>query len=101
MERLTTKRNWADARANLSEELGYSHIWKRLNLIENILGDNYDIDRLQELIQANDVAPVSHGKWIFNDDWWEFICTNCHKGIGNIKKYPFCPNCGARMDEEE
>lgn len=101
MERLITKRNWADARANLSEELGYSHIWKRLNLIENILGDNYDIDRLQELIQANDVAPVSHGKWIFNDDWWEFICTNCHKGIGNIKKYPFCPNCGARMDEEE
>ena len=51
--------------------------------------------------QLKKVTAVSHGKWIFNDDWWEFICTNCHKGIGNIKKYPFCPNCGARMDEEE
>ena len=59
-----------------------------------------DKSKFIELLSA-DVAPVRHGKWIFNDDWWEFICTNCHKGIGNIKKYPFCPNCGARMNEEE
>ncbi len=112
MERLTTKRNWADARANLSEELGYSHIWKRLNLIENILGDNYDIDRLQELIQANDVAPVSHGKWtevqkenIWGDIIPVFECSLCGKYTfgtkGITEKSNYCPNCGARMDEEE
>ena len=43
-------------------------------------------------------APAVHGKWIFNDDWWEFICTNCHKAIDSIKKYDYCPNCGAKMD---
>lgn len=46
---------------------------------------------------STDVAPVKHGKWIHNDDWWEFICTNCRKGIGNIQEYKYCPNCGADM----
>lgn len=68
MERLTTKRNWADARANLSEELGYSHIWKRLNLIENILGDNYDIDRLQELIQADNQGRCEEAEKALKED---------------------------------
>lgn len=48
-----------------------------------------------------DAAPVVHGKWIFNDDWWEFRCSLCQGAIGNIKKYKFCPNCGARMDGGE
>ena len=40
------------------------------------------------------------GVWIFNDDWWEFRCSECHKGIGNIEKYKFCPHCGVPMTEE-
>ena len=40
------------------------------------------------------------GVWIFNDDWWEFRCSECHKGIGNIEKYKFCPHCGAPMTDE-
>ena len=40
------------------------------------------------------------GVWIFNDDWWEFLCSECHKGIGNIEKYKFCPHCGAPMTDE-
>ena len=47
-----------------------------------------------------DVEPVKHGQWVHNDEWWEFICTSCHRGIGNIKEYKYCPNCGARMDLE-
>ena len=58
------------------------------------------IDRINEQPSA-DVAPVKHGWWIHDDEWWEFICTSCHKGIGNIKKYKYCPNCGAKMDGEE
>ena len=50
---------------------------------------------------AADVVPVKHGKWIHNDDWWEFICTNCRKGIGNIQEYKYCPNCGVIMDLKE
>ena len=40
------------------------------------------------------------GVWIFNDDWWEFRCSECHKGIGNIEKFKFCPHCGAPMTDE-
>ena len=40
------------------------------------------------------------GVWIFNDDWWEFQCSKCHKGIGNIGKYKFCPHCGAPIADE-
>ncbi len=47
------------------------------------------------------IEPVKHGMWIHNDEWWEFICTSCHRGIGNIKTYKYCPNCGARMDKGE
>lgn len=47
--------------------------------------------------EQENVAPVVHGKWIFNDGWWEFICTNCHKAIENIKKYEYCPHCGAKI----
>lgn len=53
MERLTTNRTWKEARRDLHDELGYSHIWKRLNAIENILGDDYDLDRLRELVEAD------------------------------------------------
>lgn len=53
MERLTTNRDWSEAIRDLSHELGYSHIWQRLNAIENILGDDYDLDRLKEIVEAD------------------------------------------------
>lgn len=53
MERLTTNRDWSEARRDLRHELGYSHIWKRLNAIEDILGDDYDLDRLKEIVEAD------------------------------------------------
>ena len=40
------------------------------------------------------------GVWIFDDDWWEFQCSKCHNGIGNIGKYKFCPHCGAPIADE-
>lgn len=56
MKRLTSKRNWEEAKSDLKHEMGYSHIWKRLAEIENILGDDgddYNLDRLKELVQAD------------------------------------------------
>lgn len=53
MERLTTARQWCEAKNDLKNELGYSHIWCRLNAIENILGEKYDLSRLRDLVQAD------------------------------------------------
>ena len=52
-----------------------------------------------------DVAEVRHGKWQHcYEDWRKQIegdeCSACgfqHYGT-NIRNYPYCPNCGARMD---
>ena len=65
----------------------------------------YDEEAVALALSA--LRPVSReqveqikGVWIFNDDWWEFRCSECHKGIGNIEKYKFCPHCGAPMTGE-
>lgn len=47
-----------------------------------------------------DVAPVVHGRWIMHDDEFGLTCecSACHietMGDGN-----YCPNCGAKMDDE-
>lgn len=51
--RLTTARQWCEVKNDLKNELGYSHIWCRLNTIEDILGDEYDLTRFRNLVQAN------------------------------------------------
>lgn len=43
MKRLTSKKPWSFVLKHLNKEYGYSYIWKRLNAIENALGDNYDL----------------------------------------------------------
>lgn len=52
---------------------------------------------------AADVAEVRHGRWIQVEET-KCRCSNCDI-IALIALYPhgdknFCPNCGARMDEE-
>lgn len=87
MKRLTSKRSWEEAKSDLKHEMGYSHIWKRLAEIENILGDDgddYDLDRLKELVEADKegkciVLPCKIGEPI-----WEVldVCNfpgDCHE----------------------
>lgn len=66
-----------------------------------IIIDGVEFYPARDIDCAAIVDPVVHAKWIHNDEWWEFICTHCHKAIGNIKRYQYCPHCGAKMDLEE
>ena len=58
LKRLTSNRLWADAIGDLASEPGYQWIWQRLNAIENVLGDEYDISRLAELVQADNDGRI-------------------------------------------
>ena len=63
--------------------------------------------RIDEMPTA-DVAEVKHGRWIvdtaFGNDVMSgeqmVICSVCGKGIF-WGKQNYCPNCGAKMDDEE
>ena len=55
-----------------------------------------------------DVAPVAHGKWIYDtertaaDGWThkQYHCVICGgQMLGGL--FNFCPYCGAKMDEDE
>ena len=56
-----------------------------------------------------DISPVRHGRWIEPQRWYygakQYECSLCRAEEFWDKheiteKYPCCPNCGARMDEE-
>lgn len=90
MHRLTNKLTWEEAKDDLAAEYGYSHIWQRLNAIENILSDDYDLDRLRP-----------HGKWedacYYHDRPLCCECSNC--GFKLMYKPNYCPHCGAKMED--
>lgn len=66
-------------------------------------------------VKSVDVAPVRHGRWI-ETSYDEFQCSVCKKVVREEILYAikpsdredasmhianYCPNCGAKMDEEE
>lgn len=94
----------------------------RLEMMVKKMGDYVDRQKLKEAISADcqhlfsfdtslyemfmidiDEMPSENvrkdvqGEWVFDSDWWDYVCTNCRGRIGNIKTYKFCPHCGARM----
>ena len=58
------------------------------------------IGEVFKIVPAADVAPVKHGEW----DKKPFLigtsyyCSECGDNFG--EPYNYCPNCGAKMDEE-
>lgn len=60
-----------------------------------------DFAQLTDDIPAADVAEVRRGEWV-EDNYGYFHCSECgyeHDSPEYIT--PYCPNCGAKMDEEE
>lgn len=59
-----------------------------------------DVRRLLS-ISATDVAPVRHGRWKCHSDCGVTECSACGWSIEEyVGDYAYCPNCGAKMDEE-
>jgi hypothetical protein len=67
--------------------------------------DGYDkaIDLAYSIVEKTpsaDVAPVQHGQWI-EDDYGYSRCSACGWEWDDREFVtPYCPNCGAKMDQE-
>lgn len=53
------------------------------------------------VIPSADVAPVRHGHWVVIDaeEPRRYGCSECKRLSWHMENY--CPNCGAKMDEDE
>lgn len=79
------------------------------HLAQRVIDDSdvqWCLSELYDILSA-DVAPVVHGRWEQDADG-DWYCTNCDEIVaicesGKERTYrkPYCPNCGAKMDEEE
>ena len=58
--------------------------------------------RLVRTFAPADVAPVVHGRWVFDTvNGRECMkCSECLKSQTPTGVFTYCPNCGARMDGE-
>lgn len=62
-----------------------------------------ELEKAIREVPVSDVKPVVHGKWLSagHDGWSYYIrCTACNGLFGNMSKFKYCPNCGAKMDKE-
>lgn len=79
-------------------------VLERASEIIYIAGFSYErVIEILDDIPTADVAPVVHGRWKTNSDRPDtLICSVCKCGFDMWKHDPhnFCPNCGARMDED-
>ena len=61
------------------------------------------IDMIEDA-PAADVAPVVHGEWeiVVGSNGKEYmVCTRCRVSQDLTGVFTYCPNCGAKMDEED
>ena len=57
-----------------------------------------EIEQYLEFEPAVDAAPVVHGWW-YDKGSLSCRCSCC--GCKSNKEYNYCPNCGAKMDDEK
>ena len=85
---------------NLFDDCGnYMPLWHYGEVLPKII----------ELLEV-DVAPVRHGRWEAFEDMMLDTCYRCSEcgrefyladcSTPQENEYNYCPNCGAKMDEE-
>lgn len=103
MKRLTRSRDWDEDRL----------CWGRLDTIENILGDNYDLERLKELVEADKegrcvVLSEPMKPMVFKENDTDVYCPNCGQTLSggwilsdadDYRKLCQCPKCGQSIDD--
>lgn len=72
------------------------------DILDKAIGTDayFQIKSILTSTKAADVEPVRHGRWLYQILIVGHIhaeCSECHK-VRIIDNY--CPNCGAKMDEE-
>ena len=98
----------------MAEYIERERLLRKFNIDDmmNVNGTLISLCEARETISnfpAADVAPVQHGRWQYNTDFYIWCCSECgenpHKGTGVVttaEKLPaYCPNCGAKMDGAE
>lgn len=93
-----------------ADELKLSHC-KECTLYPNkCMGKDCDWGSIAHInmMPTIDAVPVRHGKWCegtecYSDDF--IVCSVCGEAFNVIDndtyRFDYCPNCGARMDEDE
>lgn len=75
---------------------------------------SYNIKCVSDWLKEFFIKPVVHGHWIYGEDELGqdgYSCSECdffvpwfykyyEEGLHFIKDYHWCPQCGAKMDEE-
>lgn len=73
-------------------------------------GDTYMVAHAPQIerLETEDVQPVIHGRWVGDEEYEHmngyyeaYKCSNCGCGVGYTSKYPYCPECGAKMKNGE
>lgn len=73
------------------------------NIAHGFPVDVFDIEMMKKMVEklpAADVAPVVHSKWEICCDGYYPYCKHCRNEPQGRVMTQFCPNCGAKMDEE-
>lgn len=70
------------------------HFNTKLETFNNVL------ETINEM-QGADVVPVVHAKWSMRTlkNKTDFVCSHCSLVMST--EFPYCPDCGARMDMDE
>lgn len=95
----------AEERADLLNDIQTMLIEKGYPLY---VGGYEDKGEIIDVILSVDAKPVRHGKWIKENKYGIWKCSECGCKVnrinpikGNVWNYYYCPNCGAKMDGTE
>ena len=71
--------------------------------------DSSHIKDFLKVLPNVDAVEVVHGRWLpaYKVNWWMgtetidgFTCNQCARYFKSKLRLNYCPNCGAKMDEE-